>query len=109
MTITNLNLIQEKIKRRLNSSNACYHSVQNLLSSPLLSKNIKIRLHRTIIVLMVLYGRETWSLALREGQSLTVFENRVLRGIYGSKRAEVTGGWRKLHNNELHSFILFQV
>jgi hypothetical protein len=58
-TITNLNLIQEEIKRRLNSGNACYHSVQNLLSSPLLSKNIKIRIYKTIILPVVLYGCET--------------------------------------------------
>jgi hypothetical protein len=55
-TETNKNLIQEDIKRRLNSSNACYHSVQNLLSSHLLSKNLKIRIYKTIILLVVLYG-----------------------------------------------------
>jgi hypothetical protein len=67
-TITNRILIQEEIKRRLNSGNACYHSVQNLLSSRLLSKNIKIRIYKTIILPMVLYGCETWSLTLREEQ-----------------------------------------
>jgi hypothetical protein len=56
------NLIQEEIKRRLNSGNACYHSVQNLLSSRLLSKNIKIRIYKRIILPVVLYGCETWSL-----------------------------------------------
>jgi hypothetical protein len=61
-TITNQNLIQEEIKRRLNSGNACYHSVQNLLSSRLLPKNLKIRIYKTIILLVVLYGCETWSL-----------------------------------------------
>jgi hypothetical protein len=61
-TITNQNLIQEEIKRRLNSGNACYHSVQNLLSSRLLSKNIKIRIYKTLILPVVLYGCETWSL-----------------------------------------------
>jgi hypothetical protein len=61
MTVTNRNLIQEEIKRRLNSGNACYHSVQNLLSSCLLSKNLKIRIYRTIIFPVVLYGCETWS------------------------------------------------
>jgi hypothetical protein len=65
-TITDRNLIQEEIKRRLNSANACYHSVQNLLSSCLLSKNIKIRIYKTIILPVVLYGCETWSLTLRE-------------------------------------------
>jgi hypothetical protein len=65
-TITNQNLIQEEMKRRLNSGNACNHSVQNLLSSCLLSKNIKIRIYNTIILPAVLYGFETWSRTLRE-------------------------------------------
>jgi hypothetical protein len=73
--------------------NACYHSVQNLLSSHLLSRNIKIRIYKTIILPIVLYGCETWSLTLREEHRLRVFENRVL-GIFGPKRDEVTGGWR---------------
>jgi hypothetical protein len=88
-TITNQNLIQEEIKRRLNSGNACYHSIQNLLSSRLLSKNIKIRIYKTIILPVVLYGCETWSLTLREAQRLRAFENRVLRRIFGPKRDEV--------------------
>jgi hypothetical protein len=78
-TVTNQNLIQEEIKRRLNSGNASYHSVQNLLSSRLLSKNLKIRVYKTIILPVVLYGCETWSLTLREEHRLRVFENRVLR------------------------------
>jgi hypothetical protein len=102
-TITNQNLIQEEIKGRLNSGNACCHSVQNLLSSHLLSKNIKIRIYRTIILPMVLYGCETWPLTLRKKHSLKVFENRVLRRIFGPKTDKVTGGWRKLHNEELHN------
>jgi hypothetical protein len=64
--------------------NACYHLVQNLLSSRWLSKNLKI--HRTIILPVVLYGCETWSLTLREERRLSVFENRVLRGIFGAMR-----------------------
>jgi hypothetical protein len=95
-------LIQEEIKRRLNSGNACYYSVQNLLSSQLLSKNLKIRIYRTIILPVVLYGYETWSLTLREEHRLGVFESRVLRRTFGPKRVEVTGEWRKLHNEELH-------
>jgi hypothetical protein len=91
-----------EIKRRLNSGNACYHSVQSLLSSRLLSKNSKIRIYKTIILPVVLYGCETWSLTLREEHRLRVFENRVLRGIFGPKRDEVMGEWRKLHNKELH-------
>jgi hypothetical protein len=88
-TVTNQNLIQEELKRRLNMGNACYHSVQNCLSSRLLSKNVKIRMYRTIILPVVLYGCETWSLTLREEHSLRVFENRVLRGTFGLKRDEV--------------------
>jgi hypothetical protein len=97
-TVTNQNLIQEEIKSRLNSGNACYHSVQNLLSSQFLSKNLKIRIYKTIILSVVLYGCETWSLTLKEEHRLGVFENRVLRRIFGPKRDEVTGEWRKLHN-----------
>jgi hypothetical protein len=102
-TVTNQNLIQEEIKRRLNSGNACYHSVQNLLCSRLLSKNVKVRIYKTIILPVVLYGCETWSLTVREKHKLSVFENRVLKRIFGPKRDRVTGGWRKLHNEELHN------
>jgi len=77
---------------------AIYHSVQNLLSSSLLSKNLKIKICSTIILPVVLYGCETWSLTLREEQRLRVFENRVLRRIFGPKKYEVTGEWRKLPN-----------
>jgi hypothetical protein len=77
--------------------------VQNILSFRLLSKNIKIRIYKTITIPVVLYGCETWSLTLREEHGLTVFENRMLRRIFGPKRDEVTGGWRKLHNEELHN------
>jgi PAS domain-containing protein len=76
--------------------------VQNLLSSSLLSKNIKIRIYKTIILPVVLYGCETWALTLREEHRLRVFENRVLRRIFGLKRDEVKGEWRKLLNEELH-------
>jgi hypothetical protein len=100
-TVANQNLIQEENKRRLNSGNACYHSVQNPVSSRLLSKYLKIRICKTIILPVVLYGCETWSLTLRKEHRLRVFENRVLRKIFGSKRDEVTGEWRKLHNEEL--------
>jgi hypothetical protein len=100
-TVTNQNLIQEEIKRRLNSGNVCYHSVQNLLSSLLLSKNLKTRLYKTVILPVVLYGCETWSLTLREEHKLGVFENRVLRKILGPKRKEVAVEWRKLYNEEL--------
>jgi hypothetical protein len=102
MTVMNQNLMKEEIKRKLNSGNACYHSVLNLLPSHLLSKNIKIGIFKTVIMSMVLYGCKTWSLRLREEHRLRVFESRVLRRIFGLKRDEVTGGWRKLHNEELH-------
>jgi hypothetical protein len=69
----------------------------------LLSKNINIRIYKTIILPVVLYGCETWSLTLREEHRLRVFENSVLRRIFGPKRDEVTGDWRKLHNEELHN------
>jgi len=75
--------------------------VQNLLSTRLLSKNLKIKIYRTIILPIALYGCETWSLTLREERRLRVFEDRVLRRVFGSKRDEVTGEWRKLHNEEL--------
>jgi sorting nexin-29 len=90
-TLTNRNSIQEEIKSRLKLGNACYHSVQDLLSSSLLSKNTKIKICRTIIMPVVMYGCETWSLTLREEHGLRVFENRVLRSIFGPKRDEVTG------------------
>ena len=76
--------------------------MQNLLSSSLLSENLKIKIYRTIILPVVLYGCETWSLTLREEHRLRVFENRVLRRIFGPKRDGVTEEWRKLHNEELN-------
>ena len=82
--------------------NTCYHSVQNLLSSSLLSKTIRIKIYRTIILPVVLYGCESWSLTSREKSMLRVFENRVLRKICGPKRDEVKGEGRKLHNEELN-------
>jgi hypothetical protein len=91
-TITNQNLIQEEIKRRLNLCNACCHSVQNLLSSRLLSTNIKIRIYKSIILPVALYGCETWSLILRKEHKLRVSENRVLKRIFGPMRDEVMGG-----------------
>jgi hypothetical protein len=100
--LTNKNSIQEEIKGQLNSGNACYYSVQNLLYFSVLSKNIKIKIYRTIILPVVLYGCGTWSLTLREECKLRVFENRVLRRIFGPKMVEVTGEWRKLHNEKLN-------
>jgi hypothetical protein len=73
------------------------------LSSLLLSRNVKVKIYKTIILPFVLYGCETWSLTLREEHRPRVFENGVLRRIFGPKRDEVTGEWRKLHNEELHN------
>jgi len=101
-TVSNQNSFQEEIKSRLKSGNAYYRSVQNLLSFCLLAKDIKIKIHRNIILPVVFYWCETWSLTLREKRRLRVFENRVLRRLFGPKRDEVTGEWRKLHNEELN-------
>jgi hypothetical protein len=101
MMITNQNLLQEEIKRRLNAGNACYLSVQNLLSSHLLSKSIKTRIFKNVILPVVLYGCETWSLTLREEHRLRVFGKRR---IFEPKDDEVAGCWRKLHNEELQEF-----
>jgi hypothetical protein len=68
----------------------------------LFSKNLKIKIYRTVILPVVLYGCEAWSLTLREERRLKVFESRVLRRVFGPKRDEVTGKWRKLHNEELN-------
>ncbi|KAJ4445263.1 hypothetical protein ANN_07064 [Periplaneta americana] len=76
---------------------------QELLSSSLLSKNLKVRIYKTVILPVLLYGCETWTLTLREEHRFRVFENKVLRKIFGAKRDEVTGEWRKLHNTELHA------
>ena len=75
----------------MESENACYHSVKNLLSSSSLTKNLKSKICRTIILPVVLYGCESWSLTFREERRLRVFENRVLRRIFETKRDEVTG------------------
>jgi hypothetical protein len=100
-TLTDQNCIHEEIRSRLNLGNACYHAVQNLLSSHLLSRNVKIEIYKTIILPVVLYGCETLSLTLREQHRLRVCENRVLRRIFWPKRYEVTGDWKKRHE-ELH-------
>jgi hypothetical protein len=83
--------MHEDISSRLNSGNACYHSLQSLLFSRLLSRKLKVKIYRTIILPVVLYGCETWYLTLREEHRLRVFENRVLRGIFGPKRDAVMG------------------
>ena len=100
-TLTIENSIREEIKSRLRSGNACYHSVPNLLSSRLLTKKLKIKIYRNIILPVVLYGCEAWSLTLQEERKLRVFENMVLRRIFGPKRDEVRGQWRRLHKEDL--------
>jgi hypothetical protein len=73
------------------------------LSYLLLSRNVKVKVYKTIILPVVLYGCETWSLMLRKEHRRRVFENRVLRGIFGPQSDEVLGEWRKLHSEELHN------
>jgi hypothetical protein len=89
--LMNKNFLQAGIKRRWKPGNVCYHSVQNILSFSLLFKNIKIKIYRTVILSVILYGCKTCSLTLREERKLRVFENRVLSGIFGPNRDEVTG------------------
>jgi hypothetical protein len=102
-TLTDQNFVHKEVKSRLNLGNACYHSVQSLLFSHLLSRNLKVKIYKTVILPVVLYGCETWSLTLREEHGLRPFENRVLRRTFGPVRDEVTGEWRKLHSQELHN------
>ena len=73
------------------------------MSSSFLYKNVKVKIYRTIILPIVLYGCEVWSLTLRQECRLRVFENKMLRRIFGPKRDEVTGEWRRLHNKELYA------
>ena len=104
-------LFRKKLRAVWSQGNACYHSSQNLLSSILLSKNRKIKICRTIILHVVLFRCQTRSLILREENGLRVSENRELRRIFGPKRGEVTGEWRRLNNQEindlysLHKFV----
>jgi hypothetical protein len=100
-TLISRNDIYDEIKNILNSGNACYYSIQNLLSSRLILKNLKIKIYNTVILPVVLYGYETWSLNLGEEHRLRVFENKVLRKITGPKREE-DRSWKKLHYDELH-------
>jgi len=94
-TSTNQNSIVEEIKSRWRPGSACYHLVQNLLFLRLRSKNLKVRMYRTIIFPVFLYGCETWSLTLQEERKLKAFENMVLRRIFGPRRDKVTGKWRR--------------
>jgi hypothetical protein len=93
--LTNQNYIHLEIKSRINSGGCLLHAVQNLLSSRLLSINVKIKIFKTVILPDVLYGCETWPHMLREEHRLKGCENRVLRRIFVPKRGEVVGSWRK--------------
>jgi hypothetical protein len=95
--------MHEEIKSRLNSGNACYHLLQRFLSSRLLSRNVKVKIYKTTATPVVLYGCKTWSLILRGEHTLRVFENRLLRRIFGLKSDGVMGQWKKLHNGKLHN------
>jgi hypothetical protein len=98
--VRNQNVIYEEIYSRLNVRNTCYHSVQSLLFFRLLSRNLKIKIQKTIILAVVLYGCKTLSLKLRDEHRLKVSENRVLRRIFGPKWEEDEREWRRLHNEE---------
>ena len=95
ITVTNTNDIREEIKRRMNLGNACYYSLEKILPSRLT--------YKTIILPVVLDGCETWSLILTEEHKLRVFQNKILREIFGVKRNEITGERSKLHNYELYA------
>jgi hypothetical protein len=103
MTVTNQNLINEEVLSRSNSGNVSYSSVPILLSSRVLSKNIKIKIYKNLILPEILYGFEIWSLTLRGEHRLRVYENRMVRGIFRSEGYEIVGGWTKLHIEELHN------
>ena len=95
--------LANEMKSRINIGNACYYSLDKIVSSRLLSKKLKVKIYKTIILPFVLYSCETWSFTLREEHRLRAFENKVLRKIFGAKKDEITGEWRKLHNAELHA------
>ena len=91
-----INNIREEIKRRINMGNACYDSLEKILSSRLFSKELKVK-HTSIKLLLlpvVWYGSETWSLTLRVEQRLKVFENKELRKIFRAQKEENAGQWR---------------
>jgi hypothetical protein len=108
ITNKSLECVIELKFRSLNLGNTCYCSIQNLLSCHLLSKNLKIEIYKTIILYDVLCGCETWSFTLRKEHRLRAFENRMLKRIFGPKREEEAGGWRMLHNEELHNLHTLQ-
>jgi len=100
--VTNKNEVTEEMKSRLVSGNAFFYSVKKLLTSRLISRKLKLKIYKTVILSIILYGCESWSTTLADEHTLRVFENKVLRKIYGPKREEMTGEWRRLHNEVLH-------
>jgi hypothetical protein len=102
-TLTNQNDIHDEIKSRFNLGNeGMLAIIQSRIFCLPHIKNLKIKIYKTVILTVVLYGCKTWSLTLGEEYRLRVVENRVLRKIFGPKREE-DGSWRKIHNDELHS------
>lgn len=99
VVISNKNTEETEIQNRLNLANGCFYALNKLMSSKLLSQTTKIRLYKTIISPILLYGAETWKLNKKEEKKLIVFENKVLRKIYGPVFEE--GEWRRRHNREL--------
>ncbi|KAJ4435516.1 hypothetical protein ANN_18132 [Periplaneta americana] len=100
-TVTNTNDTREEIKHRLNMGNACYYSVEKLLSSSLLSKNLKVRIYKTVILPFTLYGCETWTLTLREEHRLRVFENKIISrsmSTFVSRKKSILSRLRTSHN-----------
>ncbi|KAJ4452338.1 hypothetical protein ANN_03863 [Periplaneta americana] len=102
-TVTNINDTREEIKHRINVEMPVIIRLRSSYHPVCCQKNLKVRIYKTVILPVVLYGCETWTLTLREEHRLRVFENKVLRKIFGAKRDEVTGEWRKLHSTELHA------
>ena len=89
VTVTYTNDIREHINRRINMGNACYYSLEKSLSSHLRSKKLKVNTYKIIILPIMLYGRETWSLTAREEYRLRVFDNKVLRKILGLRKKKL--------------------
>jgi hypothetical protein len=101
--LTDQNCINEEIESKLNTGNVCYYSVQSLLTSCQVFRDVKFKLHKTTILPVVLYGCGTRFLKIRDENRPSVFEKRVLRRIFRRKKVEVTGEWRKFHSGELHN------
>ena len=85
VTVTNTNDLREEIKRRISLGNESYYSLEKISQSGRLSKKLKVHAYKTIILPVVFYGCEAWSLTLREEHRLRVFENKVLRKVFGGK------------------------